>query len=84
MCSDTEGPACSRRLNDWLQIKISIPKERSSLLYIKALLDPYAKYCGLRKDPYVTKTRAECFQKSFLSASGQGSVIAEEHPVGSS
>ena len=84
MCSDTEGPSCSRHLNGWLQIKISVPKQRSSLLYIKALLDPYAKDCGLIKDPYVAKTRAECFQKSFLSASGQGSVIVEEHPVGSS
>ena len=61
-----------------MQIKISVPKQRSWLVYIKVLLDLYAKYCGLRKDPQVTRTRAECVKKSFLSATGQGSVIVEE------
>ena len=66
-----------------MPIKISVPKQRCGILCINALLEPYAKYCAVRKDPQVTRTRAECV-KSFLSASGQGSVIAEEHPVGSS
>ena len=55
-----------------------------ALFYIKALLELYAKYCGVSKDPQVTRTRAACVQKSFLSASGQGSIILEEHPVDSS
>ena len=70
------------RLNQLkLQIKLC-SKAKVGLVYIKALLEHYTKYCGVRKDPQVTRTRAECV-KSFPSASGQGSVIAEEHPAGS-
>ena len=63
--------------------QISVRKQRYGQWCIKALLKPCAKYCGLRKDPQVTRNRAECV-KSFLSAPGQGRVIAEEHPVDSS
>lgn len=48
-CSDAERPTRIRRLNGWLLIKISVPKQRSRLMYIKILLDPYAKYCGPRR-----------------------------------
>ena len=58
--------------------QVSIRKQRSGQWCIKSLLKRCAKYCGLRKDPQVTRTRAECVKKSFLSATGQGSVIAEE------
>ena len=53
-------------------------------MYIKALLELYAKYCGVSKDPQVPRTRAECAQKYFLSATGQGSINLGEHPGGSS
>lgn len=85
-----KGPLAARgwmadcRLNQLkLQIKLC-SKAKVGLVYIKALLEHYTKYCGLRKHPQVTRTRAECVQKSFLSATEQSSVIAEEHPVGSS
>lgn len=43
-----KGPLASG-VNGWLLIKISVPKQRSRLMYIKILLDPYAKYCGPRR-----------------------------------
>ena len=64
--------------------QISIRKQRCGQWCIKALLKPCAKYCGLRKDPQVTRTREDCFQESFLNASDHGGVIAEEHLVASS
>lgn len=47
-----------------LVAKKSTVSKKTVLVYIQALLEPYEKICGLRKDQQVTIIRAECVQKS--------------------
>ena len=59
------------RLNQLkLQIKLC-SKAKVGLVYIKALLEHYTKYCGLRKHPQVTRTRARGSEEGLLHRSAE-------------